>query len=411
MREWTECRVHGGLEQRGWPEEAGRRPLPQWSANNSPEQGAGNSLRSSGRRSLQSHAAAGRRPRLALRPHLTPAWPYPLRRRPASPFPRGGFGRSQGCLSTNAGRETPEALMPPPVFSVGPEGRGLGSRPSCLEWRPARGRGWPRPATSSSSPSPPRAHSRVSLPPLPLPLPRAPRAGGSRRPGDGRVIINPRPEIPPEGPGRAAGARGGPARSLAGRPRLPPPPSPLSPPPASWKLGRQPTPSLRSAFQPRGAGWARAARPRRASGWGRSQCLRSGDQRRLPTPNGARPLSVREAGGTRDTPSDSLSSGRGLSPTAPTPALGCYSLSARGVTRGCAPCRVPTPDAGFSPLRILRGGHLEAHFSGEGSEVHGREGLGARAGQEPDRLLRGAPRTAQGGSGLSHASGGPLPGA
>lgn len=220
MREWTECRVHGGLEQRGWPEEAGRRPLPQWSANNSPAQGAGNSLRSSGRRSLQSHAAAGRRPRLALRPHLTPAWPYPLRRRPASPFPRGGFGRSQGCLSTNAGRETPGALMPPPVSSVGPEGRGLGSRPSCVEWRPARGRGWPRPATSSSSPSPPRAHSRVSLPPLPLP--RAPRAGGSRRPGDGRVIINPRPEIPPEGPGRAAGARGGPARSLAGRPRLPP---------------------------------------------------------------------------------------------------------------------------------------------------------------------------------------------
>ena len=198
-----------------------------------------------------------------------------------------------------------------------------------------------------------------------------------------------------------SGGQGGPG-SEPGRPPAPPPPSPPSPPPASWKLGRQPTPSLRSAFQPRGAGWARAARPRRASGWGRSQCLQSGDQRRLPTPNGARPLSVREAGGTRDTPLDSLSSGRGLSPTAPTPALGCCSLSARGVTRGCAPCRVPTPDAGFSPLRILRGGHLEAHFSGEGSEVHGREGLGARAGQEPDRLLRGAPRTARGSSGLSH---------
>lgn len=34
----------------------------------------------------------------------------------------------------------------------------------------------------------------------PSPFTSAPRAGGSRRPGEGRVIINPRPEIPPEGP-------------------------------------------------------------------------------------------------------------------------------------------------------------------------------------------------------------------
>nr|XP_053777270.1 basic salivary proline-rich protein 1-like [Desmodus rotundus] len=40
---------------------------------------------------------------------------------------------------------------------------------------------------------------------LPYPAPRAPRAGGSRRTGEGRALINPRPEIPPEGPGTEPG--------------------------------------------------------------------------------------------------------------------------------------------------------------------------------------------------------------
>lgn len=53
---------------------------------------------------------------------------------------------------------------------------------------------------------------------LPSPSPRAPRAGGSPRPGEGRILINPRPEILPEGPGRAAGVRGAPVQSLAIRP-------------------------------------------------------------------------------------------------------------------------------------------------------------------------------------------------
>lgn len=88
---------------------------------------------------------------------------------------------------------------------------------------------------------------------LPSPSPRAPRAGGSPRPGEGRILINPRPEILPEGPGRAAGVRGAPVRSLA----ISQHPPPLSPPPASWKLGRQPTPVLRSTFLPLGTRGAR----------------------------------------------------------------------------------------------------------------------------------------------------------
>lgn len=233
MREWTECGPRGSRAKGV----AGGRKEATASVERKKQPGAG-------RREFSSQLwpqepsvsrGGGKATPAGSPTPFDPSLALPAPQEAGIPVPPGGFGRSQGCLSTNAGRETPRTLMPPPVSSVGPEGRGLGSRPSCAEWRPARGRGWPRPATSSSSPSPPREHSRVSLPPLPLP--RAPRAGGSRRPGDGRVIINPRPEIPPEGPGRAAGARGGGAGSEPGRPPAPPPPFSSEPAPRIMETG------------------------------------------------------------------------------------------------------------------------------------------------------------------------------
>lgn len=117
------------------------------------------------------------------------------------------------------------------------------------------------------------------------------------------------------GPGcRGWGRRGGVRLGAWPAARATPPPPP-SPPPASWKLGRQPTPSLRSAFLPRGAGglesWAALSGPRRGApavprSWGPAHLLRG----------------LREAGGTRDTPLDLLSSESRLSPAASTPAPG-----------------------------------------------------------------------------------------
>lgn len=169
----------------------------------------------------------------------TPAWlpdpirprarPYPLRRRPVSSpwFPRGGsapsggVGRSQGCQYMSAGRGAPGAPRPPPVSSAGPEGGGLGSRPSCAVWRPARGRGGGGPGGRLSRASPPRpgrtagSHYR----PSPSPAPRGPGGLGGRGMGGYNQS---------QAGNSSRGARlgswgqgGGPARSLAGRPRHP----------------------------------------------------------------------------------------------------------------------------------------------------------------------------------------------
>lgn len=89
--------------------------------------------------------------------------------------------------------------------------------------------------------------------------PRVP--GGSPRLGEGWILINPRPEIPPEGPGRAAGVRGPPAQNLAIRPH----PLPLSPPPlptphhGNWASSRPP----RSA--PHSCLWGRAGHDDRSA--------------------------------------------------------------------------------------------------------------------------------------------------
>lgn len=124
----------------------------------------------------------------------------------------------------------------------------------------------PRPATSSSPlppvPSPPRAHSRVSL--APPSLAPARRGVSAARGGEGSNQS--------QAGNSSRGARPGSGRWGAGsEPRGPPRrPSSCEPAPASWKLGRQPTPLLRSTFLPLGwAGHERWAAPFRPVRWER----------------------------------------------------------------------------------------------------------------------------------------------
>lgn len=143
---------------------------------------------------------------------------------------------------------------------------------------------------------------------------------------------------------------------------------------------------------------SRAGRPRQARGGGRPQCLGVGGWRHLPTPDGAHLLrGVREAGGTRDTPLDSLSSESRLSPTASTPAPGSYSLGARGVT-GLRPVWCARPQRWV--FASYEADTVKPIFQVKALRIMEGKARG-RAEQEPGRLLRAAPWTARGSSGLS----------
>lgn len=150
---------------------------------------------------------------------------------------------------------------------------------------------------------------------------------------------------------------------------------------------------------------SRAGRPRQARGGGRPQCLRVGGWRHLPTPDGAHLLrGAREAGGTRDTQLDSLSSESRLSPTASTPAPGFYSLGVRGVT-GLRPVWCARP-----PRRVFasyEADTVKPIFQVKALRIMEGKARG-RTEQEPGRLLRAAPRTARGSSGLSDIPASPL---
>uniref|UniRef100_A0A8C5ZIF0 Transmembrane protein 200B n=1 Tax=Marmota marmota marmota TaxID=9994 RepID=A0A8C5ZIF0_MARMA len=80
-----------------------------------------------------------------------------------------------------------------------------------------------------------------------------PASPGVPRPGEGRVIINPRPEILPEGPGRAAGPGSRPAAPLLEpAPRImetgrPPGPRCSAPRSSSGRVGKEPGPGASSA--------------------------------------------------------------------------------------------------------------------------------------------------------------------
>ena len=133
------------------------------------------------------------------RPLAAPSGTRAPRGRPTGggPAPSSGLGLSRGCSVAGGGaRRLPGRLRHPwsPLPSqrtgawvrgpVVPCGSGTLQRP----W--SRGPEFPLLAPRRTAGS----HYR------PSPFTSAPRAGGSRRPGEGRVIINPRPEIPPEGP-------------------------------------------------------------------------------------------------------------------------------------------------------------------------------------------------------------------
>lgn len=114
------------------------------------------------------------------------------------PAPGGGLGLSRGCLVTGGGaRRLPGRLRHPwsPRSSQRTGAWVRGPVVQCGSGTRQRAWGWG--GTEFPLLAPRRtagSHYR------PSPFTSAPRAGGSRRPGEGRVIINPRPEIPPEGP-------------------------------------------------------------------------------------------------------------------------------------------------------------------------------------------------------------------
>lgn len=92
--------------------------------------------------------------------------------------------------------------------------------------------------------------------------PRVP--GGSPRLGEGWILINPRPEIPPEGPGRAAGVRGAPGAE-PGKPPAPPSSEPAPPTPhhGNWASSRPPRSAPHSCLRGRAGHDGRAAPFRR----------------------------------------------------------------------------------------------------------------------------------------------------
>lgn len=194
-----------------------------------------------------------------------------------------------------------------------------------------------QPATFSSFPSLPGVHSRVSLPPIPHPS--RPSCRGVSAAGGGADSNQSQAGNSSRGARPGCGSEGAPAQSLAIRPHTPA----LSPPPASWKLGCQPTPALSSTFLPLGTGGAGTpSRPLRA----RRRGLRGPG---CPPPAlGDHPPSLpnwahlpREVRGAGPAPLHLIPSAQGAgltrAPAAPTPRRGHYSLGARGRVRGCAP--------------------------------------------------------------------------
>lgn len=126
--------------------------------------------------------------------------------------PRVALVALEDAWAPGAGRGAPGGANVIPSLLGRARGPSLGSRPACaVQLRdPARPRDARRGGPERRLPRvpPPLAGRTAWSHYRPSPCPRAPRAGGSLRPGEGRGIINPRPEIPPEGPGWAAGARG-----------------------------------------------------------------------------------------------------------------------------------------------------------------------------------------------------------
>lgn len=161
-----------------------------------------------------------------------------------------GLASAQGARGTGCGSQSREALC-----------GSVSGRSVC------GGNAGGPPLSQPSSLSRPPPSSRSSLAP-----PGDLRAGGSRRREEGPALIKPRPEIPPEGPGRAAGALGPPRRSWrcarpaprimeTGRPdpRAPPRPAFLlrgaghTGCASSWSCGRgrrRPGPSSGSGWSP-----------------------------------------------------------------------------------------------------------------------------------------------------------------
>nr|XP_055187775.1 collagen alpha-1(III) chain-like [Nyctereutes procyonoides] len=299
------------------------------------------------------HAAAGR-----------PPWPgSPTLRPPAGP-PRPAGGRvAPGDVSPRAGRRGHRRLPPGRVRAS--LRRGLrGGRPGpATRSRPPRA-----PLALPSRPGAAGSRSR----PAPSPAPRGvSAAGGGAPPNQSQAGNSSRGARPGCGAGAGGGGRG--AGSEPGGPPGRPSSSP-EPAPRIMETGppADPLAPLRSAFLPRGraglGSWAAPTGPRRGA-----------------------PPEPRDWGSRRARPPGGLPVTLRWTHSAARPGL--PSLGARGVPGGCAPCRVPARYAGFSPLRSLRGGPMKPIF--QVKAVRSTEGAGWRgAGQEPGRLLRGAPRTA-----------------
>ncbi|XP_037666042.1 basic salivary proline-rich protein 4-like [Choloepus didactylus] len=154
-------------------------------------------------------------PGLALEPAgaaPTPVWPGPA----------AGLGAA-GSSTVHGGRPCPRGWFQSLSSTPGPGGPGRGrariqgagsSRLRCGSPRspprsesapPRAGVAGPRPTISSSSPPYPRRTAGSYYRPSTPSVPGGPAAGVE---GEGRAIINPRPEIPPEGPGQACGCEG-----------------------------------------------------------------------------------------------------------------------------------------------------------------------------------------------------------
>lgn len=181
--EWTKGRVNGGRgpRQKSW------RGAP-WSGPRPQETPVGLGRQEGGPGFAPAPGLAGMKP--GSRGSVFPLWPLWSARDLTDP-PKG-LPRRLG--SQELGEGVPGALM----HTQSPPTQRAGARVQGLAWpcgsgtrlRPASGGGLG--PSLPRVPSPPAARSRVSL----APLPQAARRG-SPRPGEGRALINPRPEIPP----------------------------------------------------------------------------------------------------------------------------------------------------------------------------------------------------------------------
>lgn len=303
--------------------------------------------------------------------------------------------------------------MPPLVSSAEPQGRSLGSRPNCAVWLRdltlPRAAGLGGPGRRLPRVPPPRPGRTAGSHYRPSPSASAPRAGGgSPRPGGGAGYNESQAGNSSRGARLGCGREGGPALRLAICPHHP---SSSSSAPRIMETG---PPADPPGSAPHSCFWGRAGHESCATPFGpvrrgsRGPPNPPSDLGRAPPPHSSLGRSSGRLG--RPAGPATLHSIQSTLRTwfisiYPPPPRDYSSLSARGLTPGCARIVRPALNAGFSPLSIWRGRHHYAHFTGEGSEVQTEEGSDSTVGRSRNsgHLLPEAPRTALGICRLSDA--------